>query len=89
MRNEVIDMVRRPTREQLADHYRHTWLADRELAERVICRPHGLGGCGAPIGATCTNLHTGRPLEGQPAHLCRIRDAAATATAASSRRPAA
>lgn len=64
------------TRAQLADHYRHEWLAERELAERVMCRPKPWG-CGAPAGQTCTNLHTGRPLQGQPAHWCRIRAAAA------------
>ena len=78
-------MARRMTRAQLADHQRYEWLAERELAERVICRPRGLGGCGAPIGVTCTNLHTGAPLQGQPAHLCRIRDAATTPAPASRR----
>ena len=78
-------MARRLTRQQLADHWRHEWLAERELAERVICRPRGLGGCGAPVAVTCTNLHTGQPLKGPPAHLCRIRDA----SAAAARRPAA
>lgn len=71
------------TRAQLADHYRHEWLADRELAERVCCRPRGFGGCGADVGATCVNLHTGRLLQGQPAHLCRIRDATSVSPPAS------
>ena len=75
-------MTRRPTLDQIRDHYRLEWLAERELAERVICRPRGVGGCGAPVGATCVNLHTGVPLQGPPAHLCRIRDAAAEAGAA-------
>lgn len=76
----------RLTRAQLADHHRLQWLADRDAAEALPCPPKPRG-CGAPPGQTCTNVHTGRPLAGQPAHLVRIR--AATAAARARRTPAA
>jgi hypothetical protein len=57
--------------EATADHGR-VWLCERDDAQRVPCRV-----CAQPVDRTCVNLHTGRPLEGQPAHALRIRDAAA------------
>ena len=57
----------RPTRDELRNHYRTEWLQERVSAETVPCRD-----CRARPGQTCRNLHTGRPLGRQPAHLARI-----------------
>lgn len=75
--------TRRPTRAQLADHYRQEWLCERATAETAPCPPPPRG-CGTPTGQTCVNPHTGHPLAGPPAHAARIR-AAATAAAAQER----
>ncbi|HJR04385.1 MAG TPA: hypothetical protein VKA83_22275 [Methylomirabilota bacterium] len=47
-----------------------TFAAEREDAERHPCRD-----CHADTGEPCRNLHTGKPLARQPAHLARIRAA--------------
>lgn len=39
-------------------------------AEQVPCTEDG---CGALVGETCRNVHTGDPLERLPAHAKRIR----------------
>lgn len=78
----------RLTRAQLADHHRVQWLADRDAAEAVPCPPKPRG-CGVAAGQTCRNVHTGQPLTGPPAHLVRIRDAAAAARARRAATPAA
>lgn len=45
---------------------------ERDLAETVACREPR---CEAGVGETCRNLSSGSPLENQPAHARRIRDA--------------
>lgn len=67
-------MSRRPTRAELADHYRREWLQEREDAQVVPC-PH----CRAAAGTPCQNPITGRPLDRAPAHPARIRARARTA----------
>lgn len=57
----------RPTRDELRRHHTVEWLQERASAETMLCPE-----CHAKPGITCTNLHTGRPLQGQPAHLARI-----------------
>lgn len=52
-----------------------TWWDEREHAETVQCPPRPRG-CGRPISQTCTN-RWGDELVNQPAHLVRIRLAAA------------
>jgi hypothetical protein len=46
-----------------------TWRHDRLTAETVPCSEQG---CGAFVGETCRNVHTGQPLEHQAAHAKRI-----------------
>lgn len=46
-----------------------TWRHDRLTAETVPCTEPG---CGAGVGQTCRNVHTGDPLEHQAAHARRI-----------------
>lgn len=58
----------RPTRDELARHYRAEWLQERACAETQPCQL-----CDQPPGETCRNVHTGEPLTGQPAHLVRLR----------------
>lgn len=67
-------MSRRPTRTDLADHYRREWLQEREDAQAVPCPD-----CRAAAGTPCHNPITGRPLDRAPAHPARIRDRARTA----------
>ena len=49
------------------------WLAQRNLAETVIC-PH----CHAAPNTTCRNAFTNQPLEGPPAHPQRLTHARTT-----------
>lgn len=46
-----------------------TWRHDRMAAEKVACSEPG---CGAGVGETCRNVHTGDPLGCQAAHARRI-----------------
>ena len=59
----------RRTRHEIAEL---EWRLERDLAETVPCAEPG---CDAPIGAQCQNTANGHPLENQPAHWRRIRDA--------------
>lgn len=52
------------------------WRHQRMTAETVPCTEPG---CGAFVGETCRNVHTGQPLEKLPAHAKRIRSAAEAA----------
>lgn len=60
-------------RQRAADE---TWRHDRVTAETVPCTESG---CGAPVGETCRNVHTGQPLEHQAAHAKRIEAGRAAA----------
>lgn len=67
---------------QLAEAARYEWLMERADAEEYRCPT-----CRAAPAVTCRNIHTGRPLQGQPAHAARV---ALTAVAVPSpRRPSA
>lgn len=46
------------------------WLATRNAAQQHVCPT-----CHAPVGGTCSNLATGKPIQGQPAHWQRIHTA--------------
>lgn len=48
------------------------WRMERDLAETVVCPEPK---CVAPVGVTCRNFWSGAPLEGQPAHVKRIKAA--------------
>lgn len=52
-----------------------TWRHTRMTAERVPCTE-----CSALEGETCRNVHTGQPLEHQPAHAKRIKAASEEAS---------
>ncbi len=69
----------RPTTAQLADQCALEWLQERHDAETEPCPT-----CRARPGQTCLNVHTGRPLAWQPAHLNRIRRRTQTSQATAS-----
>ena len=58
----------RPSRAQLTDLSTLEWMQERHDAETETCPT-----CRARPAQTCLNVHTGRPLSWQPAHLARIR----------------
>jgi hypothetical protein len=60
-------------RQRAADE---TWRHDRVTAETVPCTEPD---CGALVGETCRNVHTGQPLERQAAHAKRIEAGRAAA----------
>jgi hypothetical protein len=69
---------RRPLVAEVRHEHSIQWLLDRDDAEREPCAE-----CRAEVGGTCTNVHTGQPLTGQPAHVVRIVAAARSARARS------
>jgi hypothetical protein len=48
------------------------WRMERAQAETISCPQPG---CTAQVGETCINLINQLPLENQPAHILRIREA--------------
>ena len=54
-----------------------TWRHTRMTAEQVPCTEDG---CGALVGETCRNVHTGDLLDRLPAHAKRIRAAGEVAS---------
>lgn len=59
--------IRRLTRADVDREHTLEWLMARDAAETGRCPT-----CRAAPGITCRNVHTGRPVTGQPAHLARL-----------------
>lgn len=67
--------TRRLSRADVDREHTLEWLMARDDAQTRRCPT-----CRARTGVTCVNVHTGRELTGQPAHLSRLARPAATST---------